>query len=360
MPGRNGSQDQYRYGFQGQERDDEIKGEGNSLNFEYRMHDPRIGRFFAVDPLTRKYAYNSTYAFSENRPIDGIELEGLEFLDTDAKNMECVSTCQNDDGTYTLDFGSFQINASLEKFNGKQYYNTGQHIYYGVNGWSQKGSGNEQVTTNVNYSFTYTPDFSIIENFSYVPFMSGREIQFGSGNGTISNYQESPSDEDIFNVTMNYPESVADHSGFIYWGKYSYSGSADGMNNSKNWVRQTSIGEAFYDGFKSGLWIGLFEGGFGGSVVNSVASHTLRTRYGILGATEHAIIRMQQRGFSSSDVWKIVKKSPKPKLVNASSGAQYHYTYGGNTVVVAASGRNTGKVITAYGSGKYGGISPMK
>ncbi len=69
---------------------------------------------------------------------------------------------------------------------------------------------------------------------------------------------------------------------------------------------------------------------------------------------------MQQRGFSSSDVWKIVKKSPKPKLVNASSGAQYHYTYGGNTVVVAASGRNTGKVITAYGSGKYGGISPMK
>jgi len=69
----------YRYGFQGQEKDDEVKGAGNSVNFKYRMHDPRLGRFFAVDPLTEKYPYNSPYAFSENRVIDGIELEGLEF-----------------------------------------------------------------------------------------------------------------------------------------------------------------------------------------------------------------------------------------------------------------------------------------
>jgi len=42
------------------------------------MHDPRIGRFFAVDPLTSKYPWNSPYAFSENRVIDAVELEGLE------------------------------------------------------------------------------------------------------------------------------------------------------------------------------------------------------------------------------------------------------------------------------------------
>jgi len=75
---RTGSSDDYRYGFQGQEKDDEIKGEGNSLNYTFRMHDPRIGRFFAVDPLFKDYAHNSPYAFSENRVIDGIELEGLE------------------------------------------------------------------------------------------------------------------------------------------------------------------------------------------------------------------------------------------------------------------------------------------
>ena len=42
------------------------------------MHDPRVGRFFAVDPLFREYPWNSTYAFSENRLLDGVELEGLE------------------------------------------------------------------------------------------------------------------------------------------------------------------------------------------------------------------------------------------------------------------------------------------
>ena len=68
----------YRYSFQGQESDDEVKGKGNSVNYKYRMHDPRIGRFFAMDPLAAKYPYNSPYAFSENRLIDAFELEGLE------------------------------------------------------------------------------------------------------------------------------------------------------------------------------------------------------------------------------------------------------------------------------------------
>lgn len=69
----------YRYGFQGQEKDDEVKGKGNSVNYTYRMHDPRLGRFFAVDPLAPSYPWNSPYAFSENRVIDGIDLEGREF-----------------------------------------------------------------------------------------------------------------------------------------------------------------------------------------------------------------------------------------------------------------------------------------
>ena len=75
---RSGSASGYRYGFQGQEKDDEVKGEGNSVNYKYRMHDPRIGRFFAVDPLSKQYPHNSPYAFSENMVIHAVELEGLE------------------------------------------------------------------------------------------------------------------------------------------------------------------------------------------------------------------------------------------------------------------------------------------
>jgi len=58
--------------------DNELKGEGNSLNYTFRMHDPRVGRFFAIDPLTKKYPHYSPYSFSGNRVIDAIELEGLE------------------------------------------------------------------------------------------------------------------------------------------------------------------------------------------------------------------------------------------------------------------------------------------
>ncbi|QXP58419.1 RHS repeat domain-containing protein [Olleya sp. HaHaR_3_96] len=78
LPNRHGSSDSYRYGFQGQEKDDEIKGEGNSINYKFRMYDPRVMRFFAVDPMVHSYPYYSPYQFSGNTPIMSTELEGLE------------------------------------------------------------------------------------------------------------------------------------------------------------------------------------------------------------------------------------------------------------------------------------------
>ena len=66
--------DGYRYGLQGQEREDpegyvgsEWNGERSMLAFKYRVHDARLGRFLSVDPLEAEYPWNSTYAFSENR-----------------------------------------------------------------------------------------------------------------------------------------------------------------------------------------------------------------------------------------------------------------------------------------------------
>ena len=72
----------YRYGFNGQEADDEVAGDGNSVVFKYRILDPRIGRFLSVDPLGRNYPWNSSYCFAENSVIDGIDLEGMEYFYT--------------------------------------------------------------------------------------------------------------------------------------------------------------------------------------------------------------------------------------------------------------------------------------
>ena len=77
LPNRHESTNEYRYGFQGQEMDNEIKGEGNSLNYKYRMHDPRIGRFFAVDPLFKSFPFMSPYVFAGNDPVRFEDVHGM-------------------------------------------------------------------------------------------------------------------------------------------------------------------------------------------------------------------------------------------------------------------------------------------
>ena len=79
MPGRAYSAGTgYRYGFNGKENDNEVKGTGNQQDYGMRIYDPRLGKFLSVDPLYREFPWNSTYAFSENEPIACIDLDGLE------------------------------------------------------------------------------------------------------------------------------------------------------------------------------------------------------------------------------------------------------------------------------------------
>jgi hypothetical protein len=85
MPGRKyvAGSSSYRYGFQNQETDKELWG--GAIVYTYRVEDPRLNRFFSVDPLADDYPHNSPYAFAENRLIDGVELEGLEWKPTKDK-----------------------------------------------------------------------------------------------------------------------------------------------------------------------------------------------------------------------------------------------------------------------------------
>ena len=68
--------DGYRYGFQGQEKDDEIKGEGNSYDYGDRMYDPRIGRWFKIDIQASQMPQVSPYAFALNNPVYLIDEDG--------------------------------------------------------------------------------------------------------------------------------------------------------------------------------------------------------------------------------------------------------------------------------------------
>ncbi len=79
VPNRHEASESYRYGFNGKEKDDELKGgEGNGINYDKRFYDPRIGRFLSIDPLEKSFPWYTPYQFAGNTPIQAIDLDGAE------------------------------------------------------------------------------------------------------------------------------------------------------------------------------------------------------------------------------------------------------------------------------------------
>ncbi len=74
MPGRSytaNSTEMYKYGFNGQEKDDEVYGEGNLNSALFWEYDTRLGRRWNMDPVI-KYWMSPFHAFSNN-PIQNID-----------------------------------------------------------------------------------------------------------------------------------------------------------------------------------------------------------------------------------------------------------------------------------------------
>ena len=77
MNGRNFSTSSYRFGFNGKEKDDEVKSvSGGSLDFGARMYDARVGRWLSIDPLAAQYPFASPYHFALNTPIQAKDPDG--------------------------------------------------------------------------------------------------------------------------------------------------------------------------------------------------------------------------------------------------------------------------------------------
>ena len=66
----------YSYGFNGMEKDDDVKGSGNSYTTEFRQYDPRVGRWLSLDPLEKKYPGISPYTAMGNNPIFFVDPNG--------------------------------------------------------------------------------------------------------------------------------------------------------------------------------------------------------------------------------------------------------------------------------------------
>ena len=78
----------YRFGFQGSEKDNEFKGDGNSYTTEFRQLDPRLGRWLSVDALYYKSPDWTPYRFGFNNPIYINDISGLFESKDDAKSYK--------------------------------------------------------------------------------------------------------------------------------------------------------------------------------------------------------------------------------------------------------------------------------
>ena len=112
LPGRHGNSGDYRYGFNGMETDNELKGEGNSYDFGARMFDPRIGRWFATDLLEHEYPNVTPYGISLNNPIKFLDKDGNVVVDENGNEVK-VTVSQNEDGTIKATY-EFVANTSEE------------------------------------------------------------------------------------------------------------------------------------------------------------------------------------------------------------------------------------------------------
>ena len=104
MPGRNFNSPDYRYGFGGHEKDDEIKGSGNHYSFGDYGYDPRLIRRWNRDPKANKYPMLSPYSYSNNNPILFVDRDGNDFdiaiVDKDGNASQALIALVNNLGLH--------------------------------------------------------------------------------------------------------------------------------------------------------------------------------------------------------------------------------------------------------------------
>ncbi len=158
----------YRYGYQGSEKDDQIKGKGNSYTTFFRQLDPRLGRWISIDP--KKNAWESPYVSMGNNPIWYNDPLGDVFKigtkDKQAKkDVQSIVKNKNKDyikfnnesGEVSLDFGNLKqskIDKILKKDEGLNTINglsnatdnNGKDLnfYYGTEGLTGIGLENPE------------------------------------------------------------------------------------------------------------------------------------------------------------------------------------------------------------------------
>ncbi len=147
MVGRSFSAADYRFGFGGHEKVDEVSGSGNTVDMGDRWLETRLGRTPKPDAKAAKYPGISPYAYATNNPIN--------VTDPDGKDVYLViwATANGEVGHAAIAVSNYRAIVSKVMENGKEvtktsYVPDGSFTYYDL--WpAPPGAGKENGDKNI-------------------------------------------------------------------------------------------------------------------------------------------------------------------------------------------------------------------
>jgi hypothetical protein len=168
LEGRTWSDEGYRYGFNGQEKDDEISGQGNITTAQYWEYDTRLGMRWNIDPQAKEYA--SAYSCFLGNPVYHTDVNGnvVEYERFGDKVNSFVARVFS--GSYRRKFREWNSSAKTYTFRQRAhqsklihanatYSKTDERAYDVL--YSTRGSGGSGEPVNETFHYTVTTYYTI-------------------------------------------------------------------------------------------------------------------------------------------------------------------------------------------------------
>ncbi|PWH86250.1 RHS repeat-associated core domain-containing protein [Brumimicrobium oceani] len=176
----------YRYGFNGMEKDDNIKGEGNSYDFGARIYDPRVGRWLSRDALEGKKPFLSPYQAFKNNPLMYTDPDGND------EYLSYIITNEKTGKTTRLDVLTAHSTKIIAFGSSKDVHSNNYYDFRTVKTITQHQDGTTSITTN--YEILYEDG---IKDF---------DLSYGSSNVKPNGYIKDEADGWTWGVGLS-PET---------------------------------------------------------------------------------------------------------------------------------------------------------
>lgn len=176
------------YRYNGKELDEAT----GLYEYGFRWYDPSIGRFTGVDPIADQFAWVSVYNYAENKPINAIDLHGLQAFFVHGTNSNSATWTNND-----------QQIPVLQELSGNQTTNADFNWPKGTNGLRNDQNDRAVAAQSLaNHVLSHLEDG---EDITLIGHSHGGNVSIQAVNLIKEGLQEIGDDRDVNLITLATP-----------------------------------------------------------------------------------------------------------------------------------------------------------